>query len=164
MSQDGEAGTTAEGAGEVRFYQLGRRPLDEALALMLERVLERGQRALVLAGSQERVEALADRLWTWRDRSFLPHGTARDGRAALQPIFLSTEAENPNGAEVLFLLDGVDLAPEALGAFKLAAILFDGGDEETLGRARRQWQALKTSGRALTYWAEDPSGKWVKKA
>ncbi len=155
-------GGEADRVSEVRFYQLGRRPLDETLALMLERVLARGQRALVVAGSQERVEALADRLWTWRDRSFLPHGTAKDGHAARQPVYLTTEAENPNGAEVLFLLDGTEPAEPA--AYALTAVLFDGGDQETLGRARRQWQALKTAGHALTYWEEDSSGKWIKRA
>lgn len=149
---------------EVRFYQLGRRPLEEALGLMLERVLARGQRALVLAGSDERVEAMADRLWTWRERSFLPHGTAKDGHAERQPVFLATEADNPNRAEVLFLLDGVALEPERLGAFGLTAVLFDGADADNLGRARRQWQVLKAAGLALTYWEEDASGRWIKRA
>lgn len=160
---DGGGASSSEGA-EVRFYQLGRRPLEEALGLMLERVLDRGQRALVLAGSEERVEALADRLWTWRERSFLPHGTAKDGHAERQPVLLATEAENANGAQVLFLIDGVALEPERIGAFGLTAVLFDGSDPETLARARRQWQGLKAAGQALTYWEEDASGRWIKRA
>ena len=146
---------------EVRFYQLGRRPLVEALAVMLERVLERGQRGLVLAASNERVESLADALWTWRENSFLPHGTAADGQAERQPIWLSTEPQNPNGAQVLFLLEGVEAPPEG---YDLVAVLFDGADAEQLARARRQWTGLKAAGHALSYWAEDAQGRWTKQA
>ena len=146
---------------EVRFYQLGRRPLEEALAVMLERILERGQRGLVLAASNERVESLAEALWTYRENSFLPHGTAADGQAERQPIWLSTEPKNPNGAKVLFLLEGVEAPPED---YDLVAVLFDGADAEQLARARRQWTGLKTAGHALSYWAEDAQGRWSKQA
>lgn len=147
---------------EVRFYQLGRRPLEQALAQMLEKSLERNQRALVLAGSEERVEALAAQLWIYNDRSFLPHGTVKDGHAERQPVWLSTEPVNRNGAQVLFLLDGVTTAD--LADFALVAVLFDGGDQERLTAARQQWQVLKAAGHALTYWEEEASGRWIKRA
>jgi DNA polymerase-3 subunit chi len=146
---------------EVRFYQLGRRPLAEALAVMLERMLGRGQRGLVLAASPERVESLAEALWTFRENAFLPHGTAADGHPDRQPVWLSTEPANVNGAQVLFLLEGAEAPPEG---FELVALLFDGADPEQLARARRQWSGLKTSGHALSYWAEDERGRWTKQA
>ena len=40
---------------------------------------------LVQAASEERVEALDAHLWTFRDDSFLPHGTAREADPAAQP-------------------------------------------------------------------------------
>ena len=147
---------------EVRFYQLGRRPLEEALATMLERTLERGQRAVVLAGSEERVEALAQQLWTYAERSFLPHGSARDGHPERQPVWLAAEEGNPNGAEVLFLLDGQ--AGERLESFALVAVLFDGTDPDRRAAARAQWSRLKGAGHALTYWEEDAQGRWQKRA
>src|SRR3546814_5168917 len=84
---------------EVRFYHMTRTPLDQALPKMLERTLERGQRAVVRAGSEARVEALLARLWTYHDRSFLPHGTVKDGRAERQPVWLTVaDDEAPNDA------------------------------------------------------------------
>ena len=93
---------------EIRFYHLQRMRLEAALPKMLERVLERGDRAVVMLGSEERVEALAAHLWTYNDRGFLPHGTAQDGFAAEQPIWLTVKDENPNGAQVLLLADGAE--------------------------------------------------------
>jgi len=143
---------------EVRFYHLTRTSLDAALPTMLERTLARDQRALVMAGSEERVEALNARLWTYQERSFLPHGSARDGYPGDQPVWLTTEAENPNRAQVLFLTDGAER--EGIDGFQLCAILFDGQDEVALQAARAQWRRLESQGHALTYWKQDERGAW----
>ena len=74
--------------GEVRFYHLTERPLEQVLPVMLERSLERGWRVLVRGTEPARIEALSARLWTHGDASFLAHGTASDGDAARQPVWL----------------------------------------------------------------------------
>src|SRR6476619_4747087 len=85
---------------EIYFYHLERRSLEEVLPSLLERSLERGWRAVVQAASEERVEALDTLLWTYREESFLPHGTKRDGDPDMQPVYLTTSEEHPNGATV----------------------------------------------------------------
>ncbi len=67
--------------GEVRFYHLTERPLEQVLPVMLERSLERGWRVLVRGTDAARIEALSAHLWTRGDASFLPHGTEADGDA-----------------------------------------------------------------------------------
>jgi DNA polymerase III subunit chi len=147
---------------EIRFYHLQRTRLEAALPKMLERVLDRGERAVVMLGSEERVEALATHLWTYNDRGFLPHGTARDGFAAEQPIWLSVKDENPNGAQVLFLADGA--ASDRLDGYRMCVELFDGGDEQAVAAARRRWVAYKAAGHALSYYQQNDSGAWEQKA
>ncbi|MGD1878608.1 MAG: DNA polymerase III subunit chi [Kiloniellaceae bacterium] len=147
---------------EVRFYHMTRTPLEQALPQMLEKTLERGQRAVVRAGSEARVEALSARLWTYNDRGFLPHGTVKDGRAERQPVWLTVADEVPNGAQVLFLTDGAE--SENIGDFSLCVLLFDGGDDEALAQARAQWKALKEAGHAVSYWQQDEDGRWGQKA
>ncbi len=146
---------------EVRFYHLTRATLETALPRMLEKTLERGQRAVVRASSQERVEALTAWLWTYRDRSFLPHGSAKDGDGELQPVWLTDQDERPNGAQVLFLTDGA--VSGRLDDYALCAVLFDGNDEAALAAAREQWRGLKDSGHDLTYWQQDEEGRWEKR-
>ena len=87
---------------EVLFYHLERTPLERVLPGLLEKTLERGWRAVVQAGSKERVEALDTALWTYGDGSFLPHGTLSDGPPEEQPIFLTTGPDTPNGATIRF--------------------------------------------------------------
>lgn len=145
---------------EVLFYHLERHPLERVLPSLLERTLERGWRAVVQSASSERLEALDLALWTYTDESFLPHGTARDGNADVQPIFLTTGDDTPNGAGVRFLVDGAEAA-----SFENVArlvFLFDGHDQEATGKARQQWQAAKAAGCAVTYWRQSESGRWEK--
>lgn len=158
-------GMAAEGTTEALFYHLELRPLGDVLPTLLERTLERGWRAVVQVGSAERLEALDTHLWTYRDDSFLAHGTSKDGTPERQPIFLTTGAENPNGAQVRFLVDGAEPAAELeAGGYARLVLMFDGHDQDAVAAARRHWKVLKDKGMALTYWQQSENGRWEKKA
>jgi DNA polymerase-3 subunit chi len=146
----------------VDFYHLQTSPLERALPALLERVLAAGQRAVVLAASEERVEALANQLWTYNPNSWLPHGTAKDGFAATQPIWLTDKEENPNGARVLVLTDG--MAAGFMHGFERCLDLFDGNAEEAVAQARRRWAEAKAAGHELHYWQQTQAGGWTEKA
>lgn len=147
---------------DVRFYHLQRRSLEETLPQLLEKILERGSRAVVMAGSDERVEALATHLWTYDQRAFLPHGTARDGNAAEQPVWLTSSEENPNGADVLVLADGATV--QDIAGFKICCELFDGNDADAVSAARARWKEYAAAGHTVTYWQQTDRGGWEKKA
>ena len=147
---------------EVLFYHLEHRSLDSVLPELLERTLAKGWRAVVQAGSAERVEALDSHLWTFADDSFLPHGSGRDGDLASQPIALTVGEDNPNGAEVRFLVDGAGHAD--LSPYVRAVFLFDGREDVAVAHARQQWKAVKAAGLDATYWQQSEAGRWEKKA
>jgi DNA polymerase-3 subunit chi len=147
---------------EALFYHLQRQPLERVLPGLLEKCLERGWRVVVQAGSEERRDALDAHLWTYAEESFLPHGTRKDGDPAAQPIFLTAEEENPNGATVRFLVDRA--RPPDLSGYQRAVFLFDGEDAEALADARLRWKEAKAAGLDATYWQQDPNGRWIKRA
>lgn len=147
---------------EVLFYQLERQPLDRVLPGLLEKTLKRGWRAVVQAGSRERLEALDALLWTYREESFLPHGTASDGFSDRQPVFLTIDDNNPNSAKVRFYVDGAECSD--FSGYERIVYLFNGHDENARGLARRQWKAAKDSGAQVTYWQQNDRGGWEKKA
>jgi DNA polymerase III subunit chi len=149
-------------ATEVLFYHLERHPIERVLPNLLERTLQRGWRAVVQAGSAERLDAMDAHLWTYADDSFLPHGAAKDGAVDRQPVFLTTGTENPNGSGVRFLIDGAEI--ESFEGYVRIVVIFDGRDEEALGRARRQWQQARAQGAKATYWRQSEAGRWEQKA
>ena len=147
---------------EVLFYHLERQPLDRVLPSLLEKTLERGWKAVVRSGSEQRLEALDLVLWTYSEESFLPHGTKKDGDSELQPVYLTTGEEVPNDAGVLFLVDGADTSK--LDGFVRIVHMLDGQDDEALALARQQWKAAKAAGCSVTYWQQNRQGRWEKKA
>jgi len=146
---------------EIGFYHLTRTGPDQALPQLLGRTLAAGQRAVVLCGTADRVAALDDALWRCEEPNWLPHGTASDGDAALQPIWLTTDDAAPNGARFLFLVDGA--GSSRLGDFDRVFDLFDGTDEAAVAAARQRWVAARAAGHALAYWQQGERG-WEKKA
>jgi DNA polymerase-3 subunit chi len=147
---------------DIGFYHLTRSPLERALPRILEKALEAGMRAVVVAGSEERVAALNAVLWTYDQDSFLPHGGAREGDATEQPVWLTAVDENPNGARLVVLTDGATVAD--LAAYQRCLDMFDGNDPDAVAAARARWKAAKDAGHALTYWQQTDRGGWEKKA
>jgi len=151
---------------EIRFYHLTSTTIDRALPAILQKAVANGQRAVVVAGSPERAKALDGQLWTYDERSFLPHGLApasgEDEFAADQPIWLTTKVENPNGAGLLVLIDGQTVdTPED---WKLVCEIFDGNDDAAVEAARARWKMLKAQNHELAYWRQTQSGGWEKAA
>lgn len=147
---------------EIRFYHLTQTALETALPTMLERTLDRGQRAVVRSGHADRLRFLDGLLWTAADASFLPHGIDGDPEPARHPVWLTTTDQSPNCPDVLFLIDGADAVTAELAAIDTTAILFDGHDQAAVEAARIQWRRVTGDGLAAVYWAQE-QGRWVKK-
>ena len=147
---------------EVLFYHMQRRPVDAVLPPLLEKTLEKGWRAVVQSAFPERLSALDAHLWTYRDESFLPHAAADDPEASEQPVLLAADDGNLNAAAVRFLIDGAEIDDAA--GYERIVYLFDGRDEEGLGKARAYWKTMKDAGHDVTYWLEGEDGRWQKKA
>lgn len=145
---------------QIAFYHLENWPLERALPMLLEKTLASGKRALVLAGSEERVEALTNLLWTYHQDAWLPHGSAADGDAEDQPVWLAISDDNPNRADYLFLTDGA--TSTRMADFERCFELFDGRDEAALAAARQRWKDYAAAGHALTYWRQTDAGGWRK--
>jgi len=146
---------------EIQFLHLERRRVDQALPALLERAYHEGRRIVVRAASPEMVGALNDRLWTYDDASFLPHGGDGDGDPRSQPVFLTARIENPNAATMLVLLAGAETDPGDQ-AFDRIVRLFDGRDGEAIAEARNEWKRSKDAGLSPSYWREGDDGAWEK--
>ncbi len=153
---------SSESGPECLFYHLERQPLERVLPSLLEKTLERGWRAVVQTTSAVQTKQLDEWLWTYSEGSFLAHVTAQDAGAALTPIVLTDGVDNPNTADVRFLLDGGECAD--VSSYQRCVHLFDGTDAVVLARVRAAWKSAKSSGLTATYWQQSDTGKWARKA
>ena len=145
---------------EILFYHLEGQPLERVLPQLVEKTLERGWRAVIETSSRDRAEAIDTVLWTYRDDSFVPHGIMGEATDPDQPVLIATGTENPNAAKVRFFVDRA--VPQSAEGYTRIVYLFSGHDPEAVTEARVAWKALQ-AGNELTYWQQDPNGRWVKK-
>ncbi len=80
-----------------------------------------------------------------------------------QPILLTVNGENANGAAVRFLIEGADV-PVNASAYERVVLLFNGEDPEAVDIARARWSDAKVSGFEVTYWQADEKGRWRRQA
>jgi DNA polymerase-3 subunit chi len=144
---------------EVLFYHLERSTLEKALPDLLQRSLDRGWRAVVKFGTDERLNALNAHLWAFEAASFLPHGAAGDGNPEDHPVWLTTADDNPNGAAVRFVVDGADAAD--FSQYVRTVFIFDASDAEGVSRARVAFKASREAGHEAIYRRQDENGRWV---
>ena len=148
---------------ETLFYHLERRALEDVLPGLVEKSLGRGWRAVIKTESSERSDALDNLLWTYDEAGFLAHAQSGDGEPKRQPVLITVEDENPNGAQILFCVGGAEPSDwDALSSLARVVMLFDGRDQAFVERARAAWQKAKNAGHDVTYWKESPSGKFEK--
>src|SRR5262245_52707643 len=121
----------------VDFYQLGAAQPDGVIASIAGKLLEDGQRLLVVAADEGLLARLDRQLWDQGPASFLPHGLAGGADDTSQPILLSTGTDSPNLARNLLIADG-EWREAALG-YDRAFYLFGA---ETLEAARLAWKLL----------------------
>ena len=146
-------------ACDVWFYHLERATLEQVLPDLLEKTLARGWRARIRSEASGQIEAIDNWLWTYRDDSFLPHGLTGEPFADHQPILLGEADGNPNGAKVLFVLDG---DPGDIASYERCVVIFDGREEAALGAARGLWARCRKAGHGVTYWRQGENRGWQK--
>lgn len=148
----------------IDFYHLQKQTLEQVLPKLIEKAYAAGGNIKIKVGNEARVEFINSLLWTYNDESFIPHGSKKDGFAKEQPIWLSSEDDNPNQAEMLFLVDGALISTTEENGFTRIFNIFDGNNEESLQQARTFWKDVTAAGWEKNYFQQDDAGRWSKKA
>ncbi len=147
---------------DIRFYHLKTQTLDEALPALVMKAYDNGNKRIVVRlADKGAVEKMNTALWTFHPNAFLPHGSAKEGKAERQPIWLTDADENPNGASILIAGNAV---ANDLSGFDLVCEMFADHEDEAVNAARARWKIYKDAGHTITYWQQTPNGGWEQKA
>jgi DNA polymerase III subunit chi len=142
----------------ISFYHLLSTSRERAVPKLMEKALSAGNRIVIFSSAEAQLKTMSDALWSTEPASFLPHGGAKDGHKEKQPIYLTTTEENPNGAEILCVLDGS--SPAAINSYSKVLDVFDGSNEDEVAAARARWATYKAAGYALQYVKQQAGGGW----
>lgn len=147
---------------ETGFYHLERQSIEDALPKLVARILDAKMKIVVRCANAEARDKLDEALWRYDEASFLPHGTEKDKYPDQQPVYLTTQGDNPAGAEVLIAVGEANL--DGRVDYARCCFMFDGRSHAMTEEARARWRAMKDAGESLKYWQQDDAGRWIDKA
>ena len=136
------------GATKVDFYTLGepdRRARLVTACRLAEKAYDQGLRVAVRTGSAAETAEFDELLWTFSDRSFVPHvvwPTEPDVVAAT-PVVVGSSSLPASHRDVL-----INLAPDAPADFSAYARICEvvGGDEDARKAGRHRWRTYRDAG------------------
>ncbi len=135
----------------IDFYVLARSARGDRLGLtcrIAERAFGDGRRLLIHCPDQPLARQLDQRLWTYRDDSFLPHGLVGETNPALTPILISADGE-PAGEDQVLINLGAEV-PEFFGRFERLCEPLD-QDPVVLQSGRARWKYYQDCGYDLKH-------------
>jgi DNA polymerase III subunit chi len=112
---------------------------------LAEKAYEQGLKVAVRTASPAETAEMDDLLWTFADRSFVPHGIwpAEPEFAAATPVLIGSSALPDTHRDVLINL-GPDAPGEVSGYARVCEVV--SGDEDSKQRARQRWRTYRSAG------------------
>lgn len=140
------------------FWQISRDPVEAVVAMIAARVLDEGERVLVVSRDADQRARVSRALWESKAESFLANGEADGQHADRQPILLGEHCDPANGASHVIFADGEWRDP---AGFARAFLLFS---DAHIDAARAAWRSLDgTDALERAFYRQD-GGKWTKVA
>lgn len=140
---------------EFNLYKVMSGNLLNATIRLLDKIYQLNKRCVLYSPIEERINFIDKALWTFSTNAFIPHATKALGFCEEQPIYLTGETENPNSAEVLFLVDSFDYKAwcEVHNFEKIIFVFEDAGKD-----AINLYESLKKNKEHVNYWQQTKTG------
>jgi DNA polymerase-3 subunit chi len=136
------------GAIKVDFYPLGepdRRARLVTACRLAEKAYDQGLRVAVRTASAAETAEFDELLWTFSDRSFVPHVVwpTEPDVVAVTPVVVGSSSLPSSHRDVL-----INLAPDAPADFSAYARICEvvGGDEDAKKAGRLRWRTYRDAG------------------
>lgn len=143
---------------ELNFYHVAERGLVPSVIKLLEKIYLSKKNCVFFSPIKDRVAVIDKTLWTFSTNAFIPHGDKSLGFSDKQPIYFTSELENPNRAKILFLVDSFDFQ---IWNNDFERIIFVFEDDSQAKTAMNLFEDLKKKKENVNYWKQSQTG-WEK--
>ena len=144
---------------EIFFYKLKNSSSEIFLTSLIERSLENNWNSVVLLDNIERMEEINDFLWSYKDTSFLPHGSQNDKNSELHRVYLTCEEENPNDSDVIFSIDG--LLIKNINSWQRCIYIFNEQNLKVVDQLNFYKKSIDQSQHFIKSFEQNTNGKWI---
>ncbi len=132
-------------ATRVEFIKLKRPEKARHLCEEAGRYFQEGSKVLITVIDENQAVTLDQFMWTWQKGSFLPHAFDNGAVDCLdEPVIISTEEKNPNGARVLVM--GKPCSLEFVRQFDLVIDFAEVYDDELAAAGRVRFARYREAG------------------
>ena len=147
---------------QIIFYSSAPLRVENTLFTLIEKSLEKGFKSLLLFLDKENCSAIDEKLWTYKQNSFLPHLSECEeiSNEIDIPIYLTTKNENPYEAELLFSIDGS--IPDNINNLERLIIIIDANDKILLEKYKKYYLDINKKFEDIVFYKSDDDGKWIE--
>ena len=142
---------------KISFYQVMNGEVVKFSCQLLEKCFQNQIKTFVQVVDEEAAIALDRTLWTFAQRSFIPHAMDTDPNPEKQPIYISHTDKCPIDAKGLMLI-GVDRLD--VKDFDRVMVMFDGTSTTKLKRAEALMASFQGLGHEVEYYLQNSKGTW----
>lgn len=139
----------------IGFYEseVHKEVFEHTLCLILNKCYLSKEYTLVLLPEMDLLERINIKLWTFMQKSFVPHGGPLDPNPTLQPIYLTTTLEeNISQAKILVLVNRFD---DTTINFSRKMFIFEGQHKDAaIETYKRYPQASYYKQQGVTNWQQ----------
>lgn len=128
----------------AEFHQVSGKRWEHVLCELAAAAAAAGERCYLWASSEAKAREFDDLLWTFSDRSFVPHALWQGEASCDEPVAVGWRPGNPNGASCLLL--GRPASPAEAGTFHRVVDLVLMDDPSALEQARHRFRTFRKAG------------------
>lgn len=145
---------------KISFYQVMNGELIKFSCQLLEKCFQNKILTFVQVSTDDMLVAVDRALWTFSQKSFIPHATDKDPLPEKQPIYISTNAQCPIKASGLMLIgaERIDIKD-----FERVMVMIDGNIALELKKAEAMMASYKNLGHNVEYYVQNDKGGWATK-
>ena len=86
---------------DISFYEVTGEIFERPVCQLIEKAYQTGKNTFVKVEDVNFQELINKTLWTFSQKSFIPHGSALDPFPEKQPVFISSTENNVNNSKIL---------------------------------------------------------------
>ncbi len=142
---------------DISFYEVVSDLFEKSVCKLIEKSYQSGQNSFVKVEDANFQELINKTLWTFSQKTFVPHGSINDPFPERQPVLISVSEENLNNSKIL-----ISVASEYsnIEIFERVVIIFSHDSKIQKDLCRSLYSKYKEKYGAIKYYKQNPKGVW----
>lgn len=138
----------------INFYKIQENNFLKTICQLIEKGYEGNYKIVVKANNHIEENEINRNLWTYSQKTFIPHGSSKDPLPEVHPIYITCNDENPNNANLKIFINNFDIVEQK---FEKLLYIFNENDIN-LGESKALYNKYIDKGFKVSYHIQENKG------